>query len=510
MHLPADSVSSPPVSTNSPDQTNTTNGFLFPGERMLNEVMNDHPNELVKTGSPCVVCSSLPSHWRSNKTLPIAFKVVCLGEVADGTVVSIKAGNDENYSAELRNATAVIKNQVAKFNDLRFVGRSGRGKSFTLTISISTSPPQVVTYNKAIKVTVDGPREPRRQQQQLRAFATAFGHRPPYLDPRFHDLREWDSIRRKSEHWQLDFQRRDSMYLSDGHWGHPYPFLASTSSLQGAGFPPYNLDVTLAVSPTSQDSCSSTLPLAGLGDPTTGLTNTSSSFPSLSDHSGSLALKTDPLLMSRYNNAIAAAAANADLRLSDRLTELRQGLNSVTNPAQQSNNPVALLAGNAGSPPYLPVNHSSYGLLSSHPYYNGNGCNAPGAAGMYLNPPVVPHSLMYPQLYNSIAHNQLHTSIHLLGNSNSDLLRSPEPSIRNEEETLHTSSRESSTGSVASVNGSSPSSVNNLLSPVGTSQPSSPTHQTQTSCSTPSNGRTIYGSTTNGHGQSETGLWRPY
>ncbi|KAL1381424.1 hypothetical protein pipiens_013470, partial [Culex pipiens pipiens] len=35
------------------------------------------------------------------------------------------------------------------------------GKSFTLTITVSTSPPQVATYNKAIKVTVDGPREPR-------------------------------------------------------------------------------------------------------------------------------------------------------------------------------------------------------------------------------------------------------------------------------------------------------------------------------------------------------------
>lgn len=38
------------------------------------------------------------------------------------------AGNDENYSAELRNASAVMKNQVARFNDLRFVGRSGRGR----------------------------------------------------------------------------------------------------------------------------------------------------------------------------------------------------------------------------------------------------------------------------------------------------------------------------------------------------------------------------------------------
>ena len=49
-------------------------------------------------------------------------------DVPDGTVVSIRAGNDENYCGELRNCTSVFKSQVAKFNDLRFVGRSGRGK----------------------------------------------------------------------------------------------------------------------------------------------------------------------------------------------------------------------------------------------------------------------------------------------------------------------------------------------------------------------------------------------
>ena len=75
------------------------------------------------------VCTTLPTHWRSNKTLPIAFKVLALGEVMDGTIVTIRAGNDENFCGELRNCTAVMKNQVAKFNDLRFVGRSGRGKS---------------------------------------------------------------------------------------------------------------------------------------------------------------------------------------------------------------------------------------------------------------------------------------------------------------------------------------------------------------------------------------------
>lgn len=79
-------------------------------------------------GCPHVVCTVLPSHWRSNKTLPVAFKVVALGEVGDGTLVTVRAGNDENCCAELRNSTALMKNQVAKFNDLRFVGRSGRGE----------------------------------------------------------------------------------------------------------------------------------------------------------------------------------------------------------------------------------------------------------------------------------------------------------------------------------------------------------------------------------------------
>lgn len=98
------------------------------GERSLIEALAEYPGELVKTDSPNFVCSVLPSHWRCNKTLPVAFKVVALGDIPDGVLVSIAAGNDENFAAELRNATAVMKNQVARFNDLRFVGRSGRGK----------------------------------------------------------------------------------------------------------------------------------------------------------------------------------------------------------------------------------------------------------------------------------------------------------------------------------------------------------------------------------------------
>lgn len=47
--------------------------------------------------------------------------------VPDGTQVTVFAGNDEEFSAELRNNTTTFKNNVARFNDLRFIGRSGRG-----------------------------------------------------------------------------------------------------------------------------------------------------------------------------------------------------------------------------------------------------------------------------------------------------------------------------------------------------------------------------------------------
>lgn len=63
--------------------------------------------------------------------------MVALGDIPDGTVVTVMAGNDENYSAELRNASGVMKNQVARFNDLRFVGRSGRGERFVKTLTMT-------------------------------------------------------------------------------------------------------------------------------------------------------------------------------------------------------------------------------------------------------------------------------------------------------------------------------------------------------------------------------------
>lgn len=134
MHLTTTSqtatgTASSPEGTSIMNDTYTKMTSDILAERTLSDFLAEHPGELIRTGSPLFVCTVLPPHWRSNKTLPMAFKVVALGDVGDGTVVTIRAGNDENYCAELRNSTAVMKNQVAKFNDLRFVGRSGRGKS---------------------------------------------------------------------------------------------------------------------------------------------------------------------------------------------------------------------------------------------------------------------------------------------------------------------------------------------------------------------------------------------
>ncbi|KAK5985395.1 hypothetical protein GCK32_021770, partial [Trichostrongylus colubriformis] len=41
---------------------------------------------------------------------------------------TVAAGNDETPSGEVRHDTAKVIRQVARFSDLRFVGKSGRGK----------------------------------------------------------------------------------------------------------------------------------------------------------------------------------------------------------------------------------------------------------------------------------------------------------------------------------------------------------------------------------------------
>ncbi|XP_034072814.1 runt-related transcription factor 1 isoform X3 [Gymnodraco acuticeps] len=226
-------------------------GKLRMADRGMVEVISDHPGELVKTDSPNFLCSVLPTHWRCNKTLPIAFKVVALGDTPDGTLVTVMAGNDENFSAELRNATAALKNQVARFNDLRFVGRSGRGKSFTLTITVFTNPPQVATYQRAIKITVDGPREPRhlchlflpghrQKMDEVKPGTLAFSER----------LTELEQLRRSSmrltpphhHHHQHPANSRQSAALNSAAFSSPAHAQITADSRQMQSSPSWSYD----------------------------------------------------------------------------------------------------------------------------------------------------------------------------------------------------------------------------------------------------------------------------
>lgn len=194
--------------SNNNNSNNSSNDAddLFYGEKLLNQLLGEYSGELIRTGSPNMVCSALPNHWRSNKTLPSTFKVVVLSEVPDGTLVTVRAGNDENYCCDIRNPTATIKGQVAKFNDLRFVGRSGRGKSFSLTITVATNPPLVATYNKAIKVTVDGPREPRRHNQPGGCQLGQLSEKSDNNDPSRDDSNSANELGEQGEHHRLKNQ----------------------------------------------------------------------------------------------------------------------------------------------------------------------------------------------------------------------------------------------------------------------------------------------------------------
>ncbi|XP_059471935.1 segmentation protein Runt [Neocloeon triangulifer] len=244
MHLPvSDGHPMPNADSEAKAMTAHTDLATELGYAGIQELLSEHHGELVQTGSPGFLCSVLPNHWRSNKSLPVAFKVVALDDVADGTMVTINAGNDENYCAELRNCSAIMKNQVAKFNDLRFVGRSGRGKSFTLTITVSTLPLQIATYCKAIKVTVDGPREPRTKSmhflpgQHPGAFGPFSMVPSQWLDPAYVAAYNWDYIRRTTvaEFCKLPGVIQPPSFMKGGAEMRPNDFYLG----QPGAFPPH-------------------------------------------------------------------------------------------------------------------------------------------------------------------------------------------------------------------------------------------------------------------------------
>ncbi|KJE89403.1 hypothetical protein CAOG_00880 [Capsaspora owczarzaki ATCC 30864] len=131
-------------------------------------------SSIVSTTHPQVLCSNLPEHWRCNKSLPAPFVVYAQVNVPDDTEVTVSAGNDEHAIAEMRNFATVMSNNTATFSDLRFMGRSGRGKRLTVSITIHTTPtPIVAQLVEVIKMTVDGPRDPRRRRPGSEMIASA-------------------------------------------------------------------------------------------------------------------------------------------------------------------------------------------------------------------------------------------------------------------------------------------------------------------------------------------------
>ncbi len=73
-------------------------GKLRMADRSMVEVLSDHPGELVRTDSPNFLCSVLPTHWRCNKTLPIAFKVPDRWDLSITSYGLIISCNMKNYA----------------------------------------------------------------------------------------------------------------------------------------------------------------------------------------------------------------------------------------------------------------------------------------------------------------------------------------------------------------------------------------------------------------------------
>ncbi|KAL3204744.1 hypothetical protein MRX96_011721 [Rhipicephalus microplus] len=390
------------TSSSSAASTTTTTDLasMLPGERALTQVLAEHPGELMRTGSPNVVCSVLPSHWRSNKTLPMSFRVLALSsDVCDGTLVTLRAGNDENYCGELRNASAVMKNQVAKFNDLRFVGRSGRGKSFTLTITLSTNPPQVATYAKAIKVTVDGPREPRQLAQaalqQLSAADAHWGAAYPHYNPYLAPASGTGGFSTAPVSYSLDASAAVATSLA----ANVSSLAAVAASDNAAGLSLHNTLLDTSHSPASLVSC----PVDSIGGHTGAAAVPSALLGTASTPSSDSPLSSTRSLTLDVN---ALSGGNAALH--------NQHSDSLLTPPRITKSPSSLLLGNgnggssssspsSSSLDFLPNPTNYGGFLPAHSYYGSNGTSTGTSTtttqphtttGVYLSPPVMPPSLL--------------------------------------------------------------------------------------------------------------------
>ena len=66
--------------------------------------------DLIQTGSPCILCSPLPNHWRSNKALPTAFKVFTFQVSTAGgdTLQGVAMQQNNNISFKEKNKWHII------------------------------------------------------------------------------------------------------------------------------------------------------------------------------------------------------------------------------------------------------------------------------------------------------------------------------------------------------------------------------------------------------------------
>ena len=75
------------------------------------------------------------SHWRKNKSLRFVLRAKHQIDIKTNTRVIIFAGNDYNPCAALKNNVSWFRDGQAEFNDLRFLGASGRGKTPSFFLS---------------------------------------------------------------------------------------------------------------------------------------------------------------------------------------------------------------------------------------------------------------------------------------------------------------------------------------------------------------------------------------
>ena len=57
-------------------------------EKVVESLLGEN-GDLIQTGSPCILCSPLPSHWRSNKSLPAAFKVFTFQVIIYSDIIDV-------------------------------------------------------------------------------------------------------------------------------------------------------------------------------------------------------------------------------------------------------------------------------------------------------------------------------------------------------------------------------------------------------------------------------------